>query len=255
AATLLREGSVRVKNTLAAGGGGQTVIHTVQELESVLGEIAPPHLEGYGLVFERDLVDATTNSVGQVRIGRCVASYYGTQQLTLNNRGHYCYGGSDLVVIRGGYRQLLELDLGEPMRLAVTQAMTYDRAVGEHYPEAILSRRNYDIIQGWDQHGRWHSGVLEQSWRIGGASGPEVAALLAFEADPSLRVVRVASVERYGDGVVRPVDCRVHFDGIDPVEGRMQSYTAISACERRLPSRNRGVARARQRQLAPLVGR
>ena len=49
-----------------------------------------------------------------------------------------------------------------------------------------------------DAVGRRRSGVLEQSWRAGGASGAEIAALEAFRADPSLPSVRAITREVYG---------------------------------------------------------
>ena len=59
----------------------------------------------------------------------------------------------------------------------------------------FASRRNYDIARGIDAQGQWRCRVLEQSWRIGGASGPEVAALQAFRADPALRVIRAWCID------------------------------------------------------------
>jgi len=41
--------------------------------------------------------------------------------------------------------------------------------------------------------------VLEQSWRMGGASSAEVAALQSFVYDPRMRAIRVSSVETYID--------------------------------------------------------
>ena len=81
-------------------------------------------------------------------------------------------------------------------RLAVAQARAYDAAATECFPGLFASRRNYDVVQGTDAAGRRRSGVLEQSWRIGGASGAEIAALEAFRAEPALRAVR--AVDRGG---------------------------------------------------------
>jgi hypothetical protein len=69
--------------------------------------------------------------------------------------------------------------------------------------------------------------VLEQSWRIGGASGPEVAALEAFRADPSLRAVRARSTEAYGEPAEPPRGARVHFNGVDPQAGPLVKYTIV----------------------------
>lgn len=44
-----------------------------------------------------------------------------------------------------------------------------DAAALDCFPGFFASRRNYHIGQGRDAKGRFKSGVLEQSWRIGGA--------------------------------------------------------------------------------------
>jgi hypothetical protein len=65
--------------------------------------------------------------------------------------------------------------------------------------------------------------VLEQSWRIGGASGAEVAALEAFRADPGLRAVRASTVEIYGEAEPPP-NATVYFQGVDERDGPMTKY-------------------------------
>jgi hypothetical protein len=91
----------------------------------------------------------------------------------------------------------------------------------------FASRSNYDIAQGTDGEGRWRSGVLEQSWRIGGASGAEIAALHAFRADPSLRVVHAATREVYGESHTIPKDAWVHYDGVDRHGQRLVKYVEV----------------------------
>ena len=80
------------------------------------------------------------------------------------------------------------------------------------------------MAQGVDDSGAWRSGVLEQSWRIGGATGAELAALAAFDADPALRVVRAATTEIYG-GAEPPPDADVYFHGVDRHVGPITKYT------------------------------
>ena len=64
-----------------------------------------------------------------------------------------------------------------------------------------------------------------QSWRIGGASGAEVAALEAFRAEPALRAVRAATVEIYGRDVPPPpARATVYFRGVDEKDGPMTKY-------------------------------
>ena len=90
----------------------------------------------------------------------------------------------------------------------------------------ILSRRNYDVAQGLDARRQLRSGVLEQSWRMGGASGAEIAALEAFRADSSLPAVRASTVEIYGDSDPPP-HATVYFRGIDEEVGPMTKYAMV----------------------------
>jgi hypothetical protein len=90
----------------------------------------------------------------------------------------------------------------------------------------FASRCNYDVVQGIDDRGQWRSGVLEQSWRAGGASAAEVAALEAFRADRSLEVVRAATTEVYSTGSI-PADAHVYFRGVDEHAGAMTKYVRI----------------------------
>src|SRR5205085_11684990 len=124
------------------------------------------------------------------------------------------YGGSDLIVVRGDYEVLIELDLAPEARVAVAQAREFDAAVAQEFPGLFASRRNYDVAQGTDAAGRWRSGVLEQSWRIGGASGPEVAALQLFRDDPALTAVHAWCLEVFGSSADPPPDAIVHFRGV-----------------------------------------
>jgi hypothetical protein len=83
------------------------------------------------------------------------------------------------------------------------------------------------VVQGLDAQGRRRSGVLEQSWRIGGASGAEIAALEAFQADESLRMVRASTVEVYGEDMEPPVGAGVYFHGSDDRVGPICKYVTL----------------------------
>ena len=170
-------------------------------------------------MLEENLVEVTTHSVGQVRVAELVASYHGTQRLTPDNHGEQVYGGSDLLRRARRFEALLRLDLTPEARLAVAQAQTYDAGATAEFPGFFASRRNYDVAQGSDAQGRRRSGVLEQSWRLGGASGAEIAALEAFRADPELRSVRASTVELYGEGHTPPPRADGLFSGHRP-QGR-----------------------------------
>lgn len=132
------------------------------------------------------------------------------------------------MVANGGFDALLALDLPAAMRLAVAQARAYDAAAFDAYPGLFVSRRNYDIITGVDARGRRRSAVLEQSWRMGGASSAEIAAIEAFRSDPELKAVRASSFESYG-GVVPPDGAAVFFHGLDPRIGPITRYATLES--------------------------
>src|SRR6266576_715834 len=94
AARLLDHGPTRIKLARGIGGHGQFVIQASSELNALLDEIDDTELASAGLVLEEHLDDVTTYSVGQVRVAGMIASYWGTQRLTHNNRGDEVYGGS-----------------------------------------------------------------------------------------------------------------------------------------------------------------
>ena len=132
-------------------------------------------------------------------------------------------------MVRGGFETLLELDLESELRIAVVQALHYHAAALACYPGMFASRCNYDVVQGLDDTGHWRSGVLEQSWRIGGASGAEIAALQALRDDPALEMVHASTREVYGDRAARQVPdrARIHFDGVDRHGERLVKYVQV----------------------------
>ncbi|NUT75691.1 DUF3182 family protein [Pseudomonas sp. C1C7] len=196
---LLYTGPIRLKPIHACAGRGQEVIESLDQFDEILARPEARTLFTEGVVLEQDLDKVVTHSVGQSFFGDKVLSYCGDQYLTEDAEGEEVYGGSNLLVVQGGYDELLKLDLPDDVRLAIQQAQVFDSAADEAYPGFYASRRNYDIAQGIDCNGKQRSGVLEQSWRMGGASSAEVAALQSFVNDPQMRAIRVSSVETYID--------------------------------------------------------
>jgi len=213
---LLELGPVRVKAANGIGGRGQSIANNASDLTRVVDPLDEAEIARFGLVIEQNLIDVTTYSVGQVRAADVVCTYYGTQHLTTNNRGVEVYGGSELIVRPGDFDALLASTMPEDIRLAIEQARAYDDAATRCFDGLFASRRNYDVVQGCDAGGHRRSGVLEQSWRLGGASSAEIGALEAFRADPSLRTVRANSREVYGKAPVLPPNAVVYFSGDDP---------------------------------------
>jgi hypothetical protein len=229
AGRLVALGPVRIKRVRATGGHGQSVIHSLNELEAALHDLDADEMGTWGVVLEQSLQEVTTYSVGTARVGDMHIAYYGTQRLTPDNRGEQVYGGSDLVVVRGGLPSLLALELSDEVREAIDGARAYDEGVDRCYAGFFASRRNYDIVFGQDRAGRRKSGVLEQSWRIGGASGAEIAAMEAFRHDPALQAVRAATVEVFGDPAATqvPDGATLYFRGTDARAGPLTKYATI----------------------------
>lgn len=228
-ARVLERGLARLKPALGIGGKGQKVVSSLGELDSALEALDPAELSLYGISIEENLQEVTTYSIGQVRLDELLLTYCGTQRVTSDHSGASVYGGSDLVVIRGGFETLMALDLTPELRSAVAQARTYDTAASEEFPGFLASRRNYDVAAGRDSGGRRRTGVLEQSWRVGGASPAEVAALEAFRADQTLRAVRASCPEIYDANHEPPPRAHVYFRGEDDDVGSMIKYSVVEA--------------------------
>jgi hypothetical protein len=224
---LLKQGSIRMKLPEGMGGLGQSVIRSADELEEFLRCLDEQALQRMGVVVEANLNEVATYSVGQSRVGNLLISYCGTQKLTHSNHGKQVYGGSDLIVVRGDFDRLLQLELDEPLRTAISQARVYHRSALTCYPGMFASRANYDVARGIDDSGQRHAGVLEQSWRIGGATAAEIAALDAFLADPALHAVRASTTEVYGTSAKPPSDATVYYQGTDESIGPLTKYSLI----------------------------
>ena len=229
---LLPLGPIRVKEPLGDGGYGQTAVAGIAELDAFLEKLSLEEIECHGLVLETNLRRVTTRSVGQTMIGDRTITYHGTQRAVTNNHGLTVYGGSDLICVRGGWTELEKLPMDAQVRLAISQARTYDRNA-DRYPGFLASRRNYDIGQGIDGRGRWRSGVFEASWRSGGASTAELAALMAFAEDPTLQVVEATSVKQFGRRTTIPRGAVIHFHDDDPEDGPLLRYTVVTRALRR----------------------
>jgi hypothetical protein len=184
----------------------------LDEVDAVLEKISPKEMATYGLVLEENLRQVRTLSVGEVAIGNLSVGYHGIQRTVRDNEGRPVYGGSELLCVRGGWDRLELLPIPAEARAAVRAAKRYDEAM-EEFHGFSASRRNYDIAQGIAADGRPRSGVLEASWRVGGASSAELAAMAAFVHDPALQIVHASHVEEYGERRRAPADAIIEFQG------------------------------------------
>lgn len=224
---LLEKGEVRIKPACATGGRGQTVVDDARSLDRCLEATSAQEMSAHGVVLEENLRAPVTYSVGQVIVDSTVASYHGVQRETRDNRNERAYGGSDLRFVRGGFDVLLAQDLSADARLAIEQARLYHQAVTDCFSGFFASRINYDIVQGTGPRGERRSGVLEQSWRLGGATGAEIAALEVFRDRPECTRVHTACFEAYGEAPPPPAGATVYFRGVDAQAGPLVKYTVV----------------------------
>lgn len=223
--SLLREGPLRLKPLQERGGLGQKVIGKDSALVQALDTI---DFECGGIVLEQNLTEVETFSVGFVSIGSATISYVGTQELTSDNYGLLVYGGSELFVARGGPDELLAHQLNADRRRAIELSIAYERAALSAYPDIRATRRNYDVARGRSSSGDVRWGVLEQSWRLGGATAAEVLAFQSFSRNLEQPTVRVRCYERYGNDISIPVDAEVFYRDCDSRVGPMAKYALIS---------------------------
>ena len=223
---LLARGPLRLKPVLAEGARGQVIVRSEDEFEKALAAVLAGNDVRDGLVLEENLSDVGTASVGEVRAADLKVAYFGIQSLTDDNAGEKVYGGSALYLVRGDMDGLLKHPLDERARRCVAAARVFDRAADVGLAGFFASRRNYDIVFGTAADGAQRLAVLEQSWRAGGATGAEIAALALFRTDPGIVAVRARTVERYGDARV-PDGAVVHYRGDDPELGPLVKYTVV----------------------------
>lgn len=224
---LLSRGPVRVKQVHAVGGRGQTVAPDQPALETALKALSGTELAAHGVVLEENLSEVETYSVGTSMLGPHRIAYWGVQRFVAAKDGGEYYAGSDLDVAQGSLDDLLSFELPAKARRAIELARRYDDAVFAAYPGLFASRRNYDVIFGTDIDGAPRAGVLEQSWRVGGASGAELAAIQAFDRDPSPRIVRSFTQECRDAATSVPPDATLYYQGVDPEAGPMTKFAGL----------------------------
>ncbi|TMN25074.1 DUF3182 family protein [Pseudoxanthomonas sp. X-1] len=225
-ADLLAQGRVRCKLAHARGGNGQRVVDSLSALEAWLATVDADEIQA-GVVAELNLEEAVTFSVGCVEVGGQSIAYFGTQRTVRTPRGEEVYGGSQLRVARGGLDQLQHVPLPAQAHEAIAKVQHYEAQIVAAYPGFFASRRNYDLVHGLDADGQARCGVLEQSWRFGGASPAEILALEALAAQPDIAWLDASTHERWRDEPV-PDDAVVYFDGQVASLGRLVKYARVS---------------------------
>ncbi|WP_115529378.1 MULTISPECIES: DUF3182 family protein [Xanthomonas] len=223
---LLANGGVRLKLPTGVGGSGQWRIADTAELVQALDSLPADYLRTHGAVLERNILQPLTHSVGELCVAGIQIAYYGTQCSVRNAQGDEVYGGSSLHVHRGSLEALLATALPPLQRRVVEQACRYDRCITNAIAGLHISRRNYDVVSGEDAHAVPVCGVLEQSWRIGGATPAELAAIACFQQQAGLHWVHASTHELY-EGEP-PADAQVYYRATQPGAGPRYKYRRVS---------------------------
>ncbi|MEZ2721843.1 DUF3182 family protein [Paenalcaligenes hominis] len=194
---LIHDGPIRIKFAHAKASHDQFVCSHYQEVTDLLLQNRFEALLEQGVVIEEQLTDTTTYSVGQAEVAGMLISYIGEQSQTQNHEQLPTYGGTHLLAVQGGYEELSKVVNTPILVEAIALGQNYERCIQAAFPDFYASRRNYDVIHGtaWDGSDRLR--VLEQSWRMGGASMAELLAISAFLDTPSLPSVQAWTQERY----------------------------------------------------------
>ncbi|KAB7769146.1 DUF3182 family protein [Xanthomonas maliensis] len=219
-------GPVRLKLPTGVGGGGQWKIEDTAQLRQLLTQLPSDYLALHGAVLEHNVLDPVTHSVGEVMLAGVQIAYVGTQCSVQDAEGAEVYGGSSLRIQRGSLEALAVSALPPLQRKVVEQACIYDRFIAAAYPALQISRRNYDVISGRDLRNAEVGGVLEQSWRVGGATPAELAAIECFLADPTSQWVTASTHELYRGEP--PDDAQIYYRAEPGAAGPRYKYRKVS---------------------------
>lgn len=220
---LLADGPIRIKQPYARAGRGQTVILDTAALRSFLDRHPEPQL-AEGLVIETNIEASRTYSIGQIRVADMAISYIGRQFDGPDLLGDKVYKGSRLFVVRGGWDNLLrQCSGGRPL---IDAALTYDRAAAKHL-NMIASRKNYDVLVSTGSDYPPRLGVLEQSWRIGGATPAEILAMRILRDNGRASAARTVVHEKYGDPPYFHANDLVVYSGLNEKGQPLHKYARV----------------------------
>ncbi|WP_435656570.1 DUF3182 family protein [Brucella pituitosa] len=225
AGTLLKKHKVRFKNPYASGGKDQIVIETVRALDGFLETVSDREIAN-GLVIEEHVENSTTYSVGLVQIENHIGSYLGRQYTSQDNDGSAVYAGSRLRMVRGGWDALLRQLHSPVAHRIVENARRYDEAARQHLG-LVASRRNYDVLVGPITENGVRCGVLEQSWRVGGASPAEILAMEKLMQDESITAVQAFLRESREQAPTFRDDDFIVYSGEDDFGQPLHKYARI----------------------------
>lgn len=184
---------VRFKDPASTGGLGQRLVDSHQELSQVMSEHGQK-FSNVGAILEADLADAVTVTVGYVDLAGQIYTWHGRPyDIEYNNQTRF--GGNELTVVRGGFRELRkQCDNSEDL-LAVYQAEKVFNAYSTL--GATVTRATFDAVQGVAANGAFLSGITDPSLRPSASSAAEIRAIEAFVDKPEAQMAKTRLVYDY----------------------------------------------------------
>lgn len=179
---------VRFKLPSESDGNGQSEIHGENELIKQLRELDDKCLGSHGLVFEQNLHNIKTTSVGRAQIGTEVFSFIAHQKEGRGKPGEKINGsflGASLRAVRGTMYNLLDLDsLSQDDFLAISTAVKFD-ALYNKFMHPVASRMSYDYLTGTDSMGEKSGGITDITARLGGNCPALMVAIDRLRKNPA----------------------------------------------------------------------
>ncbi len=233
---------IRLKDPLGYLGMNQFVVTSFQELEQFISDkiVNNEKLQQYGLVVEENLCpeDLKIYSVSFVTVGSHQVQCIGVQRFSQG-----LYRGTDHVIMQTGKRIIPELlaQVGifnkEDAQVIIDKALLFRALLNKHIPEIKTARFNVDIVSGIASI--YSNGtcelvkrfaLLEQSFRVGGASAAEIWGLEYLLCHPSVDAVCASTYYRYGDEASQIVSGEENlYWGVDSRLGPISTSVKVHA--------------------------
>lgn len=231
---------IRLKDPLAYLGMNQFVVTSFQELEQFISDkiVNNEKLQQYGLVVEENLCpeDLKIYSVSFVTVGSHQVQCIGVQRFSQG-----LYSGTDFVIMQTGKHILSEslaqvgIFNNEDAQKIIDKALLFRALLNKHIPEIKTARFNLDIVSGIASiysNGTYELvkrfALLEQSFRVGGASAAEIWGLEYLLGHPSVDAVCASTYYRYGDEAYQTVSGEENlYCGVDSRLGAISTSVKV----------------------------
>lgn len=203
--SLFAEGLVcngRLKLPDKSDGHGQYSINGLRQLKRALHEIPDSDIQKMGIIFEENLKNPQTLSVGFAQLGRDVFSFI-AEQKDDESEGRNRYLGAKVLVRKGSINELLTIPhLSHDQINAVHKSSAFYDAYS--YFDPIASRLSFDCLRGTDRQGNKISGITDITGRLGGTCPALMQAALEMKSNPNISTVLAEVTLNYDPNEILP---------------------------------------------------